>query len=63
MRRPEGMKAPEVSPHPKGLEAKPGEIDPPPEDLGNFTEASTVTILWMMSLTMWPLAGKDTSPT
>ena len=63
MRWPEGTKVPEVGPHPEGLEAKPGEIDPPPEDLGNVTEASTVTILWTMSPTMWPQAGKESSPT
>ena len=63
MRWPEGTKAPEVGPHPEGLEAKPGAIDPPPEDLGNVAEASTVTILWTMSPTMWPQAGKETSPT
>ena len=63
MRWPKGTKAPEVGPHPEGLETKPGEIDPPPEDLGNVAEASTVTILWTMSPTMWPQAGKETSPT
>ena len=63
MRWLEGTKAPEVGPHPEGLEAKPGGIDPPPEDLGNVAEASTVTILWTMSPTMWPWAGKETSPT
>ena len=62
MRWPEGTKTPEVGPHPK-FEAKPGEIDPPPEDLGNVAEASTVTILWMMSPIMWPWAGKETSLT
>ena len=46
----------EVGPHPEGLKAKTGGIDPPPE-------ASIVTILWMMSLTMWPRAGNETSPT
>ena len=54
---------PEVGPHPKGLKAKTGGIDPPPEDLGNVDEASIVTILWSMSLTMWPQAGNKTSPT
>ena len=63
MRRPEGTKVPEVGPHPEGLEAEPGEIDSPPEDLGNVTKASTVTIQWMMSPTMWPRAGNETSPT
>ena len=53
---------PEVGPHPEGLKAKTGEIDPSPEDLGNVAEASTVTILWMMSPTMWPWAGNKTSP-
>ena len=44
MRWLKGTKAPEVGPHPEALEAKPGGIDPPPEDLGNVAEASTVTI-------------------
>ena len=57
MRWPEGAKMPEVGPHPKGLKAETGEIDPPPEDLGNVTEASPVTIQWMMSPIMWPQAG------
>ena len=59
----QGDEGAEVGPHPKGLEARPGEIDPPPEDLGSITEASTVTILWTMSPTMWPWVGKETSPT
>ena len=63
MRQPEGAKTPEVGPHPEGLKVKTGEIDPPPEDLGNVAEASPVTILWMMSPNMWPRAGKETSPT
>ena len=63
MRRPEGAKTPGVGPHPEGLKAKTGGIDPPPEDLGNADEASIVTILWMMSPTMWPRAGNETSPT
>ena len=54
---------PEVGPHPKGLKAKTGGIDHPPEDLGNAGEASIVTILWMMSPTMWPRVGNETSPT
>ena len=54
---------PEVGPHPKGLKAKTGGIDPLPEDLENADEASIVTILWMMSLTMWPWAGNETSCT
>ena len=37
---------PEVGPHPEGLKAETGGIDPPPEDLGNADEASIVTILW-----------------
>ena len=37
---------PEVGLHPEGLKAETGEIGPPPEDLGNVVEASTVTILW-----------------
>ena len=41
---------PEVGPHPEGLKTETGEIDPPPEDLGNADEASIVTILWTMSL-------------
>ena len=57
------VKMPEVGPHPKGLKAKTGEIDPPPEDLGNADKASVVTILWTMSPTMWPQAGNETSPT
>ena len=63
MRQPEGAKMPEVGPHPEGLKAKTGGIDPPPEDLGNADEASIVTILWTMSLTMWPRTGNETSPT
>ena len=63
MRWPEGMKVPEVGPHPEGPQAKAREIGPPPEDLGNITEASPVTILWTMSPNMWPQAGKETSPT
>ena len=60
MRWAEGAKTPEVGPHPEGLKAKTGEIDPPPEDLGNIAKASPVTILWMMSPIMWPQAGKET---
>ena len=56
------MRWPEVGPHPEGLKAKTGEIGPPPEDLGNIIEASTVTILWMMSPTMWPWAGTRPHP-
>ena len=63
MRQPEGAKMPEVGPHPEGLKAKTGEIDPPLEDLGNIAKASTVTTLWMMSPTMWPWAGNETLPT
>ena len=63
MRWPEGAKMPEVGPHPKGLKAKTGGIDHPPEDLGNAGEASIVTILWTMSPTMWPRVGNETSPT
>ena len=63
MRKPERVKMPEVGPHPEGLKAKTGEIDPPLEDLGNANEASIVRILWMMSPTMWPRAGNETSPT
>ena len=54
---------PEVGPHPEGPKAETGEIDPPPEDLGNVDMASIVTILWTMSLTMWPQAGNETSLT
>ena len=54
---------PEVGPHPEGLKAETEGIDPPPEDLGNANEASIVTILWTMSLTMWPWAGNEISPT
>ena len=63
MRWPGEVKMPGVGPHPKDLKAETGGIDPPPEDLGNASEASIVTILWMMSLTMWPWAGNETSPT
>ena len=63
MRQPGEAKMPEVGPHPEGLKAKTGEIDPPPEDLGNADEASIVMILWTMSLTMWPQAGNGTSLT
>ena len=63
MRQPEGAKMPETGPHPEGLKAKTGGIDPPPEDLGNADEASIVTILWTMSPTMWPRAGNKTSLT
>ena len=47
----------------QGPNAKTGEIDPPPEDLGNDAEASLVTTLWTMSPNMWPQAGEETSPT
>ena len=47
---------PEAGPHPEGLKAKTGGIDPLLEDLGNADEASIVTIPWTMSLTMWPRA-------
>ena len=47
-----------VGPHPEGLKADFGEIDPPPEDLGNADEASRVTTLWMRCLTTWPQDGK-----
>ena len=57
------VKVPEVGPHPKGLKAKTGGIDPLPEDLGNADEASIAIILWTMSLTMWPQAGNETSLT
>ena len=63
IRWPEGAKTPEVGPHPEGLKAETGGIDLPPEDLGNADEPSIVKILWMMSLTMWPRAGSETSPT
>ena len=63
MRWPEGAKMPEVGPHPEGLKAETGEIDPPPEDLRNADEVSIVTILWMMPPAMWPWAGNETSPT
>ena len=63
MRQSEGVKMPEVGPHPEGLKAETRGIDPPPEDLGNANEVSIVTILWTMSLTMWPPAGNKTSPT
>ena len=59
MRWPEGVKTPEVGPHPEGLKAKTEGIDPPPEDLGNTDEASIVTI----QCTMWPQAGNETSLT
>ena len=63
MRWPGGEKVTEVGPHPEDLKAKTGGIDPPPEDLGNADEASIVTILWTMSLTMWPQAGNEISLT
>ena len=63
MRWPGEVKMPEVGPHPEGLKAETGEIDPPPEDLGNADEASIVTNLRMMSLTTWPQAGNETSLT
>ena len=63
IRWPEGAKTPEVGPHPEGLKAETGGIDLPPEDLGNADEPSIVKILWTMSLTMWPRAGSETSPT
>ena len=63
MRWPEGVKMPEVGPHPEGLKAETGGIDPPPEDLGNTNEASIVTIQSTMSPTMWPQAGNETSLT
>ena len=63
MRQPGGPKVPEVGPHPEGLKAGTGGIDPPPEDLGNADEASIVTTLWTISVTMWPQAGNETSLT
>ena len=63
MRQPGEAKTPEVGPHPEGLKAKTGEIDPPPKDLGNADEASIVTTLWMICLAMWPWAGNETSLT
>ena len=51
----------EVGPHLEGLKAETGEIDPPPEDLESADEASIVTTLWMICLTMWPQAGNETS--
>ena len=62
MRWPEGIKAPEVGPHPEGLRAKPGKIDPLPEDQGNVVGASIVKTSWTMYPTMWPQTGKETSP-
>ena len=38
MRWPGEVKTPEVGPHPEGLKAETGEIDRPPEDLGNADE-------------------------
>ena len=63
MQLPVEMEKPGVVPHPEGLQTRMGEIDPPPEDLGNDAEASLVTTLWMMSPNMWPQAGEGTSPT
>ena len=63
MRQPGGVKRPEIGPHPEGLKAKTGKIDPPPEDLGNTDEASIVTTLWTISVTMRPQAGNETSLT
>ena len=63
MRLPGEAKMPKVGPHPEGLKAETGEIDPPPEDLGNADEASIVTTLWTISVTMWPQAGNKTSLT
>ena len=57
------MKMPGVGPHPEGLKADTGEIDPPPEDPGNAGETSRVTILWMRCLTTWPQDGNETSCT
>ena len=63
MRQPGRAKVSEIGPHPEGLLARVGEIDAPPEDLKNITKASLVIILWTVSQTMWPWAGKETSPT
>ena len=63
MKLPEETETPEVGPHPEGPQAKTGEIDPTPEDLGNDAEASPVTTLWTVSANMWPWAGEETSPT
>ena len=52
-----------VGPHPEGLKADTGEIDPPPEDLGNADEASIVATLWMRCPTTWPQDGNGTSHT
>ena len=57
------MKTPGVGPHPKGLKADTGEIDPPPEDLGNAGEASIATTLWMICLATWPQDENETSRT
>ena len=46
MRWPEGAKMPEVGPHSKGLKAKTGGIDPPPEDLGNADVSNYVASGW-----------------
>ena len=64
MRRwPGEAKMPEVGPHSEGLKADTGEIDPAPEDLRNADEASIVTTLWTICLTMWPQDGNETSLT
>ena len=63
VRWPGGVKVPEVGPHPEGLKAKTGGIDPLPEDLANTDKASIVTTLWTISITMWPQAGNETSLT
>ena len=63
MRRSGRAKMPEVGPHPEGLKAETGEIDPPPEDPGNADEASIAMILWTMSPTMWSWDGNETSLT
>ena len=63
VRWPGEAKMPEVGPHLKSLKADTGEIDPPPEDLGNADEASIVTTVWTIYLTMWPQAGNKTSLT
>ena len=63
VRRPGGVKVPEVGPHPEGLKAKTGGIDPLPENLGNADEVSIVTTPLMISVTMRPQAGNETSLT
>ena len=54
---------PEVGPHPEGLKTDNEETDPPPEDPGNASKASRVTIPRTRCPITWPQDGNETSHT